>query len=239
MNSDVDVRALLPTIGVPTLIIHRAGDRRADVAGARWMAEQIPGARYVELSGDAHLIWADPYPIFDLVEEFVTGVPPAEVPERVLVTVLFTDIVRSTETATAVGDDAWRRMLDRHDETVRRYLQRYQGREVKSTGDGFLAVFDGPARAVRCAQAIADAVVALGLQVRAGVHTGEVEMRGQDVGGVAFHVGARIASLASPGEVLASRTVKDLAAGSGITFASRGTHELRGVPGRWELYAAA
>jgi len=224
---------------VPTLIIHRAGDRRADVAGARWMAEQIPGARYVELSEDAHLIWADPYPIFDLVEEFVTGVPPAEVPARGLVTVLFTDIVRSTETATALGDDAWRRMLDRHDETVRRYLQRYQAREVKSTGDGFLAVFDGPARAVRCAQAIADAVVALGLQVRAGVHTGEVEMRGQDVGGVAFHVGARIASLASPGEVLASRTVKDLAAGSGITFASPGTHELRGVPGRWELYAAA
>jgi hypothetical protein len=181
---------VLPTIGVPTLIIHRSGDRRADVRGARWMAEQIPGARYAELPGEDHLIWADPDPIFDLVEEFVTGVPAAEVPDRVLVTVLFTDIVESTETAAAVGDDAWRRLLDRHDEMVRRYVQRYQGREVKSTGDGFLAVFDGPARAVRCAQAIVDAVTALDLQVRAGVHTGEVERRGDDIGGVAVHVGA-------------------------------------------------
>jgi class 3 adenylate cyclase len=238
MNSDVDVRSVLPTIAVPTLIIHRTGDRRADVGGARWMAGQIPGARYVELPGDDHLIWADPDPIFDLVEEFVTGVPPAEVPDRVLVTVLFTDIVGSTETAAAVGDDAWRRMLDRHDETVRRYLRRYQGREIKSTGDGFLAIFDGPARAVRCAQAIADAAVALGLQIRAGVHTGEVEKRGEDIGGVAVHVGARIAAAAGAGEVLASRTVKDLVAGSGIAFTSRGTHELKGVPGQWELYAA-
>jgi class 3 adenylate cyclase len=239
MNSDVDVRSVLPTIAVPTLIIHRTGDRRADVGGARWMAEQIPGARYVELSGDDHLIWADPDPIVDLVEEFVTGVPPAQVPDRVLVTVLFTDIVGSTETAAAVGDDAWRRMLDRHDETVRRYLRRYRGREVKSTGDGFLAVFDGPARAVRCAQVIADAVVAHGLRARAGVHTGEVVTRGEDVGGVAVHVGARIAAVAGPGEVLTSRTVRDLVAGSGIGFTSRGTHELKGVPGQWELYAVS
>jgi class 3 adenylate cyclase/predicted alpha/beta hydrolase len=238
MNNDADVRGVLSTIGVPTLIIHRSGDRRADVRGARWMAKQIPDARYAELPGDDHLIWADPDPIFDLVEEFVTGVPAAEVPDRVLMTVLFTDIVESTETATAVGDDAWRRLLDRHDELVRRYLERYRGREVKSTGDGFLAVFDGPARAVRCAQAIVDAVTALDLQVRAGVHTGEVERRGEDIGGVAVHVGARVAAAASAGEVLTSRTVKDLVAGSGIAFASRGTHELKGIPGEWELFAA-
>src|SRR5512134_443790 len=239
MNTDVDVRAVLPTITVPTLVIHRADDRRVEVGGARWMAEQIPGARYAELEGSDHLIWADPDPIFDLVEEFVTGVPPAEVPDRVLLTVLFTDIVASTETAAALGDDAWRRVLDRHDDTVRRYLERYRGREVKSTGDGFLAVFDGPARAVRCAQAIAEAVVAVGLQIRAGVHTGEVELRGEDVGGVAVHAAARIAAMAAPGEVLASRTVRDLTAGSGIAFTGRGTHELKGVPGRWDLYAAS
>jgi pimeloyl-ACP methyl ester carboxylesterase len=239
MNSDADVRAVLPTIGVPTLIIHRSGDRRADVRGARWMAEQIPGARYAELPGDDHLIWADPDPIFDLVEEFVTGVPAAQVPDRILLTVLFTDVVGSTETAAALGDDVWRRMLDRHDELVRRYLARYRGREIKATGDGFLAAFDGPARAVRCGQAIAEAVVALGLQIRAGVHTGEVERRREDIGGVAVHVGARIAAVANAGEVLTSRTVKDLVAGSGITFTSRGTHELKGVPGEWELYAAS
>jgi class 3 adenylate cyclase len=239
MNSDTDVRAVLPAIGVPTLIIHRTGDRRADVAGARWMAQQIPGARFVELPGDDHLIWADPDPIFDAVEEFVTGVPAADVPDRVLATILFTDIVGSTETAAALGDNAWKRTLDRHDEIVRRYLGRYRGRLVNTTGDGFVAVFDGPARAVRCAQAIADAVVALGLEIRAGVHTGEVELRGDDVGGLAVHIGARVAELAGPGEVLASRTVMDLVSGSGIAFTSRGVHELKGVPGRWELYRAS
>jgi pimeloyl-ACP methyl ester carboxylesterase len=239
MNSEVDVRSVLPGIAVPTLVVHRSGDRRFGAGGARWLAEQIPGARYVELPGADHLVWADPEPIVDLVEEFVTGVPPAEVPDRVLVTVLFTDIVGSTEAAAAVGDEAWRRLLDRHDELVRRYLERYRGREVKSTGDGFLAVFDGPARAVRCAEAIAEAVVALGLEVRAGLHTGEVELRGDDVGGVAVHACARIASLAGAGEVLVSRTVRDLTAGSGIAFAERGTHELRGVPGEWELFAAS
>ncbi|HXV32605.1 MAG TPA: adenylate/guanylate cyclase domain-containing protein [Gaiellaceae bacterium] len=239
MNTDVDVRSVLPGITVPTLIVHHGGDRRVDVGAARWLAGQIPGARYVELPGDDHLIWADPDPIVDLVEEFVTGVPPAEVPDRVLLTVLFTDIVGSTETAAALGDEAWRRLLDRHDETVRRYLERYRGREVKTTGDGFLAVFDGPARAVRCAQAIGDAVGAFGLEIRAGAHTGEVERRGEDVGGVAVHAAARIASLAGPCEVLVSRTVRDLTSGSGIAFADRGPHELKGVPGVWELYAAS
>ena len=239
MNSDTDVRSVLPTIRVPTLIIHRTGDRRADVGGSRWMAQQIPGARYVELPGDDHLIWADPDPIFDAVEEFVTGVPPSTVPDRMLMTVLFTDIVGSTEAAAALGDDAWRRKLDRHDEIVRRYVQRYQGREIKSTGDGFLAGFDGPARAVRCAQAIAAAVVELDLEIRAGAHTGEVEVRGDDIGGLAVHIAARVAGLAGPGEVVTSRTVKDLVAGSGIEFTSRGTRELKGVPGEWELYAAS
>jgi class 3 adenylate cyclase len=239
MNSDTDVRAVLPTIRVPTLIIHRIGDLRADVGGARWMAEQIPGARYVELPGDDHLIWAEPDPIFDAVEEFVTGVPPSAVPDRMLTTVLFTDIVASTETAAALGDDAWRRTLDRHDEIVRRYVERYHGREIKSTGDGFLAAFDGPARAVRCAQAIADAVTALGLEIRAGAHTGEVEVRGDDIGGLAVHIAARVAAVAEPGEVLTSRTVRDLVAGSGIAFTNRGVTELKGVPGRWELYAAS
>ena len=239
MNSDADVRAVLPTIHVPTLIVHRTGDRRTDVRGARWMAEQIPGARFVELPGEDHLIWADPDPILDQVEEFVTGVPPAAVPDRVLLTVLFTDVVASTELLAELGDEAWRGLLDRHDETVRRYLQRYRGREIATTGDGFLAVFDGPARAVRCAQAIADAVVALGLEIRAGIHTGEVELRGEDIGGLAVHVAARIAALASAGEVLTSATVRDLTSGSGIVFESRGESELRGVPGRWALYAAS
>jgi pimeloyl-ACP methyl ester carboxylesterase len=239
MNSDADVRAVLPTIRVPTRIVHREGDRRADVRGARWMAAQIPGARYVELPGDDHLIWADPDPIIDAVEEFVTGVPPATIPDRVLTTVLFTDIVSSTNRVAAVGDEEWRRLLDRHDELVRRYLERYRGRELETTGDGFLAAFDGPARAVRCAQAIAEAVVALGLEIRAGAHTGEVELGDGGVRGVAVHIAARIMGRAGAGEVLTSRTVKDLVAGSGITFASRGEHELKGVPGRWELFAAS
>ena len=238
MNTDTDVRAVLPTIRVPTLIIHRTGDLRADVGGARWMATQIEGARYVELPGDDHLIWADPDPIIDAVEEFVTGVPPAAVPNRMLMTVLFTDIVGSTEIASRLGDDAWRRTLDRHDEIAERYVRRYQGREIKTTGDGILAAFDGPARAVRCAQAIAAAVAALDLEIRAGAHTGEVELRGDDIGGLAVHIAARVAALAEPGEILTSSTVRDLVAGSGIEFTSRGEHELKGVPGRWDVYAA-
>jgi len=239
MNTDTDVRAVLPTIRVPTLIIHRTGDLRADVRGSRWMARQIPDARYVELAGDDHLIWADPDPIFNAVEEFVTGVPPAAVPNRMLMTVLFTDIVGSTGKAAQLGDDAWRQTLDRHDEIAGRYVRRYQGREVKRTGDGILAAFDGPARAVRCAQAIAAAVAALDLEIRAGAHTGEVEVRGDDIGGLAVHIAARVAALAGPGEILTSSTVRDLVAGSGIEFTSRGAHALKGVPGQWELYAAA
>lgn len=239
MAGDVDVRGVLPTLRVPTLLIHRTADRRSDIGGARWMADQIPGARLVELPGDDHLLWADPDPVFDLVEEFVTGVPAATVPERVLLTVVFTDIVGATAQAAAVGDQQWRRTLDRHDELIDRLLTRYRGERIKATGDGVLAVFDGPARAVRWAQATTGAMGELGLRVRAGVHTGEVERRGDDIGGLAVHIAARVADLAGPEEVLVSRTVTDLVAGAGIAFSIRGAHKLRGVPGQWELYAAA
>jgi len=238
MAGDADVRAVLPTLRVPTLLIHRTADRRANVEGARWMARQIPGARLVELPGEAHLLWADPDPVFDLVEEFVTGVPATKVPDRVLLTVVFSDIVAATAQAAAVGDEVWRRTLDRHDDMVGRLLARYRGEQVKSTGDGVLAVFDGPARAVRWAQSVTSAVRELGLRVRAGAHTGEIERRGTDVGGLAVHIAARIADLAEADEVLTSRTVKDLVAGSGITFSARGTHALKGVPEHWDLYAA-
>jgi pimeloyl-ACP methyl ester carboxylesterase len=239
MAGDSDVRAVLPALQVPTLLIHRAGDRRTDVGGARWMAGQIPDARLVELPGEDHLLWADPDPVFDLVEEFVTGVPAASVPDRVLLTVVFTDIVEATAQAAAVGDEQWRRTLDRHDELVERLLARYRGERIKSTGDGVLVVFDGPARAVRWAQATVSAMQECGLRIRAGVHTGEVERRGDDIGGLAVHIAARVADLAGPGEVLVSRTVTDLVAGAGISFSARGTHALKGVPGRWELHAAA
>jgi pimeloyl-ACP methyl ester carboxylesterase len=238
MATDADVRSVLPSLRVPTLLIHRTADRRADIGGARWMADQIPDARLVELPGEDHLLWADPDPVFDLVEEFVTGVPAASVPDRVLLTVVFTDIVGATAQAAAVGDEQWRRTLDRHDALVGRLLARYRGERIKSTGDGVLAVFDGPARAVRWAQATITAMQEVGLRIRAGVHTGEVERRGDDIGGLAVHIAARVAGLAGAGEVLVSRTVTDLVAGAGIPFSVRGTHVLKGVPGRWDLYAA-
>lgn len=239
MASDADVRAVLPALRVPTLLIHRAADLRTDIGGARWMADQIPDARLVELPGDDHLLWADPHPVFDVVEEFVTGVPAVSVPDRVLLTVVFTDIVGATEQAAAVGDERWRRTLDRHDVLIGRLLTRYRGEQIKATGDGVLAVFDGPARAVRWAQATTAAMHELNLRIRAGVHTGEVERRGGDIGGLAVHIAARIANLAGTGEVLVSRTVTDLVAGSGIRFSTRGARTLKGVPGRWDLYAAA
>ncbi|HSK91555.1 MAG TPA: adenylate/guanylate cyclase domain-containing protein [Euzebyales bacterium] len=239
MAGDSDVRAVLPALRVPTLLIHRTGDRRADIGGARWMAGQIPDARLVELPGEDHLLWADPDPVFGLVEEFVTGVPAASVPDRVLLTVVFTDIVDATAQAAAVGDEQWRRTLDRHDELVERLLSRYRGERIKSTGDGVLVVFDGPARAVRWAQATVTAMQELGLRIRAGVHTGEVERRGDDIGGLAVHIASRVADLAGPGEVFVSRTVTDLVAGAGISFSARGIRTLKGVPGRWEVHAAA
>jgi class 3 adenylate cyclase len=239
MNSQIDVRAALPTISVPTLVLNRVADRDVKVEEARWIASQIPGARLVELPGDEHLIWAgDVDGLVDEVEDFLTGSRPAPMTDRVLATVLFTDIVGSTERASNLGDRRWRELLEQHHTMVRRELERFRGREVDTAGDGFLATFDGPARAVRCARAIQQAVRELGLEVRAGLHTGEVELADGGVAGIAVHTGARVAALADGGEVLVSSTVKDLVAGSGLEFADRGTHELKGV-GERQLYAVS
>lgn len=230
--------AVLPTIRVPTLVMHRTDDRDTKVEEGRWIASQIPGARFVELAGGDHTQWmgrADP--VVDEIEAFLTGVRRGPESDRVLATVLFTDIAGSTELAARIGDRAWRDLLERHHALVRRELERWRGREVDTAGDGFLATFDGPARAVRCAGAVVDSVRELGLEVRAGVHTGEVELADAAVRGIAVHIGARVAALARPGEVLVSRTVVDLVAGSGIAFADRGEHALKGVPGSWRLYA--
>jgi pimeloyl-ACP methyl ester carboxylesterase len=237
MNTQIDVRAVLPAIRVPTLIIHRTGDRDAQVEEGRWIATQIPGARFAELPGDDHIPWVgDADGLLDIAQEFLTGVPASRSIERYLTTLLFTDIVESTRQATLVGDRLWVELLDRHDEMVRRQLTAFRGEEIKMTGDGVLAVFDGPARAIRCACAIQEASASLGLEVRAGVHTGEIERRGDDVGGIGVHIGQRVSALAGAGEVVVSRTVVDLVAGSGIEFDDRGEHELKGVQGIWQLF---
>jgi DNA-binding SARP family transcriptional activator/pimeloyl-ACP methyl ester carboxylesterase len=239
LSMELDVRAALPSVRVPTLLLHRTGDP-LPVEGARWMAGQIPGARLIELPGDDHWPWlSDPDEIIDEVEEFLTGERRDREPDRALATVLFTDIVGSTERATELGDRHWRDLLEQHDRLVRRELERCHGREVKTTGDGLLATFDGPGRGINCAQAICARVPALGIEVRAGLHTGECELRNGDVGGIAVHIGARVAGLARPGEVLVSSTVKDLVVGSGLVFADRGNHSLKGAPGEWHLYAVA
>lgn len=238
MNTQVDIRHVLPTIRVPTLIVHRVGDRDIDVGGARYMAKRIPGAKYVELPGDDHLPFVgDQDSILDQVEEFLTGASHHFEPDRILATVLFTDIVGSTERAAALGDRRWRELLELHNRLVRGQLERFRGREVDTAGDGFLATFDGPARAIRCAIACRDELAQAGIQVKAGLHTGECELVGDKVRGISVHIGARVASLAAPGEVLVSSTVKDLVAGSGLEFEERGTHQLRGVPGEWRLFA--
>jgi class 3 adenylate cyclase len=235
---DLDVRAALPAIDVPTLVLHRRGDRIALVEQGRYLAETIPGARYVELEGEDHLpVAGDQEALLDEVEEFLVGSRRGRESERALATILFTDIVGSTQRAAELGDRRWRQLLERHDATVRRQLGLYRGREVKTMGDGFLATFDGPARAIRCARALQDEVAGLGLQVRAGIHTGEVELIGSDVGGMAVNIGARIGALAGPGEVLVSSTVRELVVGSGLEFAERGTEELKGAPGEWHLFA--
>jgi class 3 adenylate cyclase len=237
MNSQIDVRGVLPTIAVPTLVLHRLGDLDVKVEEARWIASQISGAKLVELPGDDHLIWAgDVDGLVDEVEHFLTGVRPVREPDRVLATVMFTDIVGSTERAAALGDRRWRAVLEQHHSVVRRELERFRGREVDTAGDGFLATFDGPARGIRCACAARDAVRSLDLEIRAGLHTGECELMADKVGGIAVHTGARVAALAAPGEVLVSSTVKDLVAGSGIEFGDHGEHELKGV-GAWRLYS--
>lgn len=235
---EMDVRAVLPAIDVPTLILHRNGDRMIPVAQGRYLAERIPDARYVELSGEDHLPFAGDFDaVLDEVEEFLVGSRRATESDRALATILFTDIVASTEKAARLGDRGWRQLLERHDAAVRRQLTLYRGREVKTMGDGFLATFDGPGRAIRCARAVQEEVAGLGIDVRAGIHTGEVELIGDDVGGMAVNIGARIGALADAGEVLVSSTVRELVVGSGIEFADRGVRTLRGAPGEWRLFA--
>jgi class 3 adenylate cyclase len=238
MNTQIDVREVLPAIRVPTILIYRTDDADVHVDEGRYIAERIPGARFVEVPGADHSMWTgDATAILDEIEEFLTGVRRGPEPDRVLATVLFTDVVGSTELATRLGDRAWRDLLGRHHAAVRRELGRWRGREVHTAGDGFLATFDGPARAIRCAVAAVDAVRGLGMEIRAGVHTGEVEVSNGDLRGIAVHIGSRISGLAGPGEVLVSRTVADLVAGSGIVLAQRGERELKGVPGTWLVYA--
>jgi pimeloyl-ACP methyl ester carboxylesterase len=232
-----DLRDLVPTITTPTLLLYRTHDRVAPVEGGRYLAERIPGARLVELPGLDTQPWAgDSTAVVAEIRAFVTGDRVAPEPTRWLATVLFTDIVGSTERLAAMGDARWREVIDRHDELARAAVERYRGQYVHSTGDGLLATFDGPARAVRCAQAIVDAVRPLGLEVRAGLHAGEVERAGHGAAGVGVHIGARVAALAGPSEVFVSSTVKDLTAGSGLQFEDRGEHDLKGVPDRWRLY---
>jgi class 3 adenylate cyclase len=233
-----DVRPLLPLLRVPTLILHRRGSALLRVAHGRYLAEHIAGAKYVELPGADDLYWVgDTDAMLDEIEEFLTGVRPGPRADRVLATVLFTDIVGSTRHAAEIGERRWRDLLDRHDQAVRRHLERFRGREIKMTCDGVLATFDGPARAVICACAIRDAAAQLGLELRAGVHTGEVEVHGEDIGGIAVHIAARVEALAEPRQVLVSRTVVDLIVGSGIETTDRGEHVLEGVPGTWRLFA--
>ncbi|HEV3233769.1 MAG TPA: adenylate/guanylate cyclase domain-containing protein [Candidatus Dormibacteraeota bacterium] len=235
-----DVRAALPSISVPTLVVHRVGDSIFRVGHGRYLAEHVRGAKYLEYPGIDHFFVGSDLEVFaGDVEEFVTGKRSAVAADRVLATVMFTDIVDSTAKASEIGDSAWRRLLDRHDDAVRRQIERYRGSAFKHTGDGVAATFDGPARAITCACAIRDAVRGIGLDVRAGLHTGEIERRGGDVSGVGVHIAARVAQMAGPGEVLVSSTVKDLVVGSGIAFEDRGAHILKGVPDEWRLLSVA
>lgn len=238
MNGDIDVRHVLPAIRVPTLVLHSVNDQTVNVGAGRYVAERIPGAKYVELQGADHVPWlSDADVIADEIEEFLTGARHSPEADRVLATVLFTDIVGATESAAKLGDRRWHDLLDGHHALVRRELLRFRGREIDTAGDGFFATFDGPARAVRCACAISDAVRSLGIEIRAGLHTGECEVMDDKVGGIAVHIGARIAAHAEAGEVLVSNTVKDLVAGSGLSFRDRGAQTLKGVPGDWRLFA--
>jgi class 3 adenylate cyclase len=241
MFLDIDVRSILPSVEVPTLVLHRRGDMAVNRRAAEWMAGQIPGAKYVELPGNDHLLYVgDSDRVVDEVEEFLTGSRRAVEIDRVLATVMFTDIVDSTQRASTMGDRAWRDLLDAQNDVLRHELTRFRGHEIKTLGDGMLATFDGPARAIRCALAITEAVRPLGIEVRVGLHTGEVELVGDDdVAGIAVHIAARVGAKATAGEVLVSGTVKDLVAGSGIGFADRGEHVLKGIPDQWRLFAVA
>jgi pimeloyl-ACP methyl ester carboxylesterase len=239
MNGEIDTRPILPLIQAPTLVINRSGDPVAHVEAARDMASRIPGAKFIEYPGATHALMLDDMDtIISDIQEFITGERPADVSDRILATVLFLDIASSTEKAAALGDAAWRNVMNAYYATVRKELARFRGKETNTAGDGFLATFDGPARAVRCALAVAKEVKQLGIDVRAGVHTGECELMGDNVGGIAVHAGARIMAKAEPGVVVVSRTVKDLAAGSGIAFTDVGTHALKGIDGEWHLFTA-
>jgi class 3 adenylate cyclase len=240
MNTYIDIRNVLPTIHVPTLVIHRRGDKDVNIENGRYLAKNVPGAKFVELPGDDHLPTAgDSDQIVDQIEEFVTGVRQVAHVDRVLSTILFTDIVDSTRTASQLGDDRWKNLLVTHQEVIRKELSKFRGREIKTTGDGFLAVFDGPGRAIRCALEIVSSIKNLGITVRAGLHTGECELVGNDIAGVAVHITARVAAMAKGNEVLVSSTVRDLVSGSNIKFEDRGTHSLKGVQARWHLYSVA
>jgi pimeloyl-ACP methyl ester carboxylesterase len=238
MNTEIDVRQVLPAITVPTLVLHRSGDLDADVEEGRYLAERIPGAKLVELPGRDHLPFVgDVDAVVDEIEEFLTGARGAVEPDRVLTTVMFIDVVGSTERAAELGDRRWSEILESYRAVVRAELARFRGREVETAGDGLLATFDGPARAIRCGWAVTRGLHSLEIEARAGLHTGECEVVGEKLAGIAVHTGARVAELAAPGEVLVSNTVKDLVAGSGIRFADRGRRVLKGVPGRWRLFA--
>jgi class 3 adenylate cyclase len=236
----IDARHALSAISAPTLVVHRSGDPLINVLHGRYLAEHIRGARFKEFPGDFHESFlGKDEEIVDEIEEFLTGIRPEHQIDRVLKTIMFTDIVGSTERAVSIGDRRWHELLDIHDSAVRGELERFHGREVKTVGDGFLAAFDGPARAIRCAQAINEKVGAIGLEVRTGLHSGECETRGDDLAGVAVHIGARVGSLAGPSEVLVTSTVRDLVTGSGVEFSDRGRHTLRGIPGEWQLLAVS
>jgi pimeloyl-ACP methyl ester carboxylesterase len=236
VNFEIDVRDILPSVRVPTLVIRNDGDVFTPEV-TRHLADQIPDARYVVLPGRDHFAWREEDGVTQEIEEFLTGERSAPETDRILATILLTDIVRSTDHATELGDHGWRELLDRHDALVERVLGRFRGRLVDKTGDGVLATFDGPGRAIRCATTITESVRGIGLEVRAGLHTGEVEIRGDRLAGIAVHIASRVSNLARPNEVLVSSTVKDLVAGSGICFADRGSHVLKGVPGEWRLFA--
>jgi class 3 adenylate cyclase len=237
MVQATDIRSTLPAIRMPTLVIHRTDDRIIPVEHGRYLGERIPNARYVELPGADHLWWIDGDDILNEIESFLTGTTATHEADRVLATVMFTDIVGSTTRAAELGDRRWRDLVEAHDRLVRTHLERYRGHEVKTLGDGFLATFDGPGRAIRCAGEVREAVRSLGLEVRAGLHTGEVDVAGDDIAGIAVNIGARVGAKAEPGQVLVSHTVKDLVAGSGFSFEDRGEHDLRGVPGSWRLWS--
>jgi class 3 adenylate cyclase len=238
MNTQIDITGVLPSIQAPSLVLHRTGDRDVNVAEGRYLAERIPNARFVELAGEDHIPWVgDQDPILDAIKELLTGEQPEVETDRVLATILFTDIVESTIVAHRLGDQAWKALLDRHDQLCEDSIRRHRGRLIKSTGDGVLATFDGPSRGIACAREIADRARALGVHVRCGLHTGECEFRGEDAAGVAVHLAARVSALAAADEVLVSRTVRDLVSGSGFEFADRGDHVLKGFPETWRIYS--